>query len=111
MDDSSAFGLFIFYVIIYVYFAYTLMVIANKTNTESPWLAWIPIANLYLMCKIAEKPGWWTILFFIPLVNLVILIIVGMKMSEKRGKPSWLGILYIFPLLGLVVQGYLAFSD
>ena len=111
MDDGSAAGMFFIYVLIYIYCAYTLMVIANKTNTENSWLAWIPIANLYLMCKIADKPGWWTILFFIPLVNLVILILVGMKMSEKRGKPSWLGILYVFPPLGLIVQGYLAFAD
>ncbi len=111
MDDSSAFGMFIVYVLIYLYFAYTLMVIANKLNVEDSWYAWIPIVNLYLMCKMADKPGWWLILFFIPLVNIVIAIIVWMKISEKRGKPSWLGILYLFPLLGLVVQGYLAFTD
>jgi len=99
------------YIVIYVYIAYTLMVIANKTTTENSWLAWIPIANLYLMCKIADKPGWWLILFLIPLVNIVIAIIVWMKIAEKMGKPSWLGILWIFPPLGLIVQGYLAFAD
>jgi len=108
MDESI--GL-IFYLAIYVYVAYSLMVIANKTNTENSWLAWIPIANLYLMCKIAGKPGWWTILFLIPLVNIVISIIVWMKIADMRGKPSWLGILWIFPPLGLIVVGYLAFAD
>ena len=111
MDDGSAVGMLILYILIYIYFACTLMIIANKTNTENSWYAWIPIVNLYLMCKIADKPGWWTILFFIPLVNFVIFIIIGMKIAEKRGNPSWLGILYVFPLLGLIVQGYLAFSD
>lgn len=111
MDDTSAVGMFIVYLLLYLYFAYTLMIIANKTNTENSWYAWIPIVNFYLMCKIADKPGWWVILFFIPLVNIVISIIVWMKIAEKRGKPSWLGILYIFPPLGLIVQGYLAFVD
>jgi len=101
----------IVYIALYVYIAYTLMVIANKTNTENSWLAWIPIANLYLMCKVADKPGWWLILFLIPLVNIVVAIIVWMKIAEKMGKPSWLGILWIFPPLGLIVQGYLAFAD
>jgi hypothetical protein len=87
------------------------MVIANKTNTENSWLAWIPIANLYLICKIAGKPGWWVILFLIPLVNIVISIIIWMKIAEMRGKPSWLGILWIIPPIGLIVVGYLAFSD
>ena len=108
MDDF--FGVLI-WVVIYAYVAYSLMIIANKTNTENAWLAWVPIANIYLMCKIAQKPGWWTILFFIPLVNIVISIIVWMKISELRGKPSWLGILWIIPPVGLILVGYLAFSD
>lgn len=82
MDESFA---VLLYIVIYVYIAYTLMVIANKTNTENSWFAWIPILNLYLMCKIADKPGWWLILFLIPLVNIVIAIIVWMKIAEKMG--------------------------
>jgi hypothetical protein len=27
------------------------------------WGAIIPIYNVYLLCKIAGKPGWWVILF------------------------------------------------
>ena len=108
MDETI--GL-LFYLAIYVFIAYSIMVIANKTNTENSWLAWIPIANLYLICKIAGKPGWWVILFLIPLVNIVISIIIWMKIAEMRGKPSWLGILWIIPPPGLIVVGYLAFSD
>lgn len=101
----------IIFVIFYVYIAYSLQVIADKTNTENSWFAWVPILNLYLMCKIADKPGWWLILFFIPLVNIVIFIIVGMAIAQKRGKPSWLGIVWIIPVVGLIVPGYLAFTD
>ena len=108
MDETIGLG---FYLAIYVFIADSIMVIANKTNTENSWLAWIPIANLYLICKIAGKPGWWVILFLIPLVNIVISIIIWMKIAEMRGKPSWLGILWIIPPLGLIVVGYLAFSD
>lgn len=53
----------------------------------------------------------WLILFFIPLVNIVVSIIIWMKIAEMRGKPSWLGILWIIPPIGLIVVGYLAFSD
>ncbi|MGB3364898.1 MAG: DUF5684 domain-containing protein [Thermodesulfobacteriota bacterium] len=108
MDET--FGVLI-YLAIYVYVAYCIMVIANKTNTENSWYAWVPILNLYLLCKIADKPGWWLILFLIPLVNIVISIIVWMRIAEKMGKPSWLGILWIIPPVGLIVVGYLAFSD
>ena len=102
---------FIVVVIFYVYLAYSLQVIADKTNTENSWFAWIPILNIYLMCKIAGKPGWWLILFFIPLVNIVIFIIVGMRIAEARGKPGWLGIVWVIPVVGLIIPGYLAFAD
>ena len=95
----------------YVWMALCLHIIANKTSTPNPWLAWIPIANIYLMCKVADKPGWWLILFFIPLVNIVIAIIIWMGMAEARHQPSWLGILMIIPIASLVIPGVLAFAD
>jgi len=101
----------VFWLGVYVWMALCLHIIANKTSTPNGWLAWIPIANLYLMCKVAGKAGWWTILFFIPLVNIVIAIIVWMGIAEARNKPSWLGILMIIPLVNLVIPGVLAFSD
>ncbi len=105
----AAYG--IFWVIAYLYYAICLMMIANKTNTPNSWLAWIPIANIYLMCKIAGKPGWWLILFFIPFVNIVIGVIVWMKIAEARNKPSWLGILMLIPFVNIIIPGYLAFSQ
>jgi Family of unknown function (DUF5684) len=95
----------------YVYFALALSTIATKTNTENPWLAWIPIANVVLMLNIAKKPVWWIILFLIPFVSIVIAIIVWMGVAEARGKPNWWGILLIVPVAGLIVPGYLAWAD
>lgn len=108
MDDLFSIIVFIAF---YVYLAYSLQVIADKTNTENSWLAWIPIVNLYLLCKIADKPGWWILLFLIPIVNIVVFIIVGMKIAELRGKPGWLGIVWVIPVVGLIIPGYLAFAD
>jgi hypothetical protein len=101
----------IIFIAAYIYMALALQTIAQKTNTENPWLAWIPIANLILMINIARKPLWWVVLFFIPLVNLVILIIIWMGIAEARNKPSWWGILLIVPVANLIVPGYLAWSD
>ena len=95
----------------YVYGALALQTIARKTNTENPWLAWVPIVNIILMDNIAKKPGWWFILWLIPFVNLVIMIIVWMAIAEARGKPNWWGILLIVPVVGIIVPGYLAWAD
>jgi hypothetical protein len=95
----------------YVYMSLALQTIADKTKTENSWLAWIPIANLILMLNIAKKPMWWLILFFVPLVNIVIAIMVWMAVAEARGKPSWWGVLTIVPVANLIVPGMLAWSD
>src|SRR5215475_9294823 len=102
---------FICFIAFYVYMALALQTIANKTNTENAWLAWIPIVNIILMLNIARKPIWWIILFFIPLVNIVMAIMVWMAVAEARGKPSWWGVLIIIPVANLVVPGVLAWSD
>jgi membrane-associated HD superfamily phosphohydrolase len=100
-----------FIVAFWVYFALALQTIADKTNTANSWLAWIPIANLFLMLSVAKKPMWWFILFLIPLVSLVMLVIVWMTIAEARGKPNWWGIMMIVPLANFVVPGYLAWAD
>jgi Family of unknown function (DUF5684) len=95
----------------YVYMSLALQVIANKTNTPNGWLAWIPIANAFLLVMIAKKPLWWLLLFLIPVVNLVILVMLWMGVAEARNKPNWWGILIIVPVANLIVPGYLAWAD
>ncbi len=108
-------GFMLFFVVLclamYVYFALAIQTIAQKTNTENAWLAWIPIVNIVLMLNIAKKPIWWIILFFIPIVGIVMAVIVWMAVAEARGKPNWWGILVIVPVANLIVPGYLAWSE
>jgi Family of unknown function (DUF5684) len=112
---AAASGILLFVLVFalaaYVYFALAIQTIAQKTNTENPWLAWIPIVNIVLLLNIAKKPIWWFLLFLIPLVNIVIAVIVWMGVAEARNKPSWWGILMIVPVVNLIVPAYLAWSD
>jgi hypothetical protein len=114
MEPAAAAAIMVVYFILmaifYIYFAICLMKIAQKTNTENAWFAWIPILNVFLMLMIAKKPLWWFILLLIPIVNIIISIIVWMAIAEARGKPSWVGILMIIPVLNIIIPGYLAFS-
>jgi len=50
------------------------------------WAAIIPFYNSYLLLKIVGRPGWWLILYFIPLVNIVILILVMIDVAKSYGK-------------------------
>ena len=110
---ASGFILFFWIIVLalYVYTALALQTIAQKTNTENAWLAWIPIANIVLLLNIAKKPIWWILLLLIPLVNIIVGIIVWMAVAEARNKPNWWGILIIVPVVGIIVPGYLAWSD
>ena len=99
------------WLVVYAFCAICLQVMANKTNTELGWLAWIPLANLYLMCKIAGKPGWWTLLFFVPFVGLIATIVIWVGIADARGKPGWMGAFIILPVLNFGLMGYLAFTE
>ncbi|MFC1594182.1 DUF5684 domain-containing protein [Candidatus Omnitrophota bacterium] len=102
----------------YLFMAFCLQVIARKTQTANGWFAWIPIANLILMCDIAGKPRWWAALFllvFIPFIGSIAVAVVSVMLfigiAQRRGKPVWVGVLMIIPLVNLGVLGYIAFSD
>jgi len=102
----------------YVYMAWATMVIAKKTNTDKPWLAWIPFANVYLMTQIAKVP-WWTFLvifltwipFVGPLAALAAYVWWWWKISEARNRPGWWSILLMIPVVSFVFMGILAWSD
>lgn len=70
------------------------------------WGSLIPIYNTYIMLKVAGRPGWWLLLFFVPIVNFVIAIIMMVDIAKNFGKSSMfalglilLGVIF-FPILG-----------
>src|SRR5215470_5545735 len=50
------------------------------------WASLIPIYNTYIMLKMAGKPGWWLLLFLVPIANIVIFIIMNIAIAERFGK-------------------------
>ncbi len=105
-------------IIVWIYMALALMAIAKKTKTPNAWLAWIPIANFYLMTQIGGISGWWTLLLlagFIPLVGSLVLAVFSIylwwKIAEARHRPGWWGILTIIPIVNFIIMGMLAWSE
>src|SRR4051812_1865377 len=94
--------------LLYLYFSIMLMIIARKSNTPNAGLAWIPLVNLFLMCQIARRPGWWVLLLLIPIVNIYFAALLWMSIAEMRGKPAWTGALMLAPILNLLMLAYLA---
>src|SRR5260370_18218503 len=80
-----------------IFLAIMILVIAGVWKTfvkagQPGWGAIIPIYNAYLLCKIAGRPGWWVLLFFIPLVNVIIAIIVSIDIAKNFGKGAGFGL-------------------
>lgn len=73
------------------------------------WASIIPIYNAYILLKIAGKPGWWLILLFIPLVNLVIGIIAIAALAKNFGKG--VGFVVGLILLPFIFYPILGFGD
>jgi hypothetical protein len=70
------------------------------------WACLIPIYNLYVMCKVAGRPGWWLLLMLIPFVNFIIVIILCIDIAKSFGNGvgfglglAFLGIIF-WPILG-----------
>ena len=64
------------------------------------WAAIIPIYNAIVLLQIAGKPIWWILLYFIPLVGLIIAIIVIHNISVNFGKGVGftLGLIFLSPI-------------
>ena len=77
------------------------------------WAAIIPIYNIYIMTKVGGKPGYWTLLCLIPILNIIFLIWLYNMVSKSFGKDEGftvglvlLGIIF-WPILGFGPAKYL----
>ena len=99
-------------ILIIIWLAVAIFLVASLwkvfTKAGRPgWGSLIPIYNTYLMLKIAGKPGWWLILFFIPLVNLIIGIIMMLGIAENFGKGAGFAVgLILIPIVFIPILGF-----
>ncbi|RJQ18232.1 hypothetical protein C4573_00740 [Candidatus Woesearchaeota archaeon] len=113
--------LIIVFIALYIYCAFAWMTIAKKLNYDKPWLAWIPIANMFLIPILAKKNWAWGFIFLVPIVGAVFYFIWTWNVFEQRKYPGWLSLIilgYIIPWLGilfgiahLVIIGLVAWKD
>jgi hypothetical protein len=97
-----------------VWLAVVILVIAGLWKVfvkagQPGWGCIVPIYNLYLLCKIAGRPGWFVVLYFIPIANLVVSILVALDIAKAFGKGTGFGIGLVF--LGVIFFPILGFGD
>ncbi|WP_372945105.1 signal peptidase I [Muriicola sp.] len=68
-----------------------------KIAGRKPWEAAIPIYNAVVLMKIINRPAWWVILLFIPIINLLMFPVIWVETVRSFGRNSladtWLAIL------------------
>lgn len=98
--------------IVYLAIAVLMIVSVWKVFTKAGKPGWgsiIPIYNVILLVQIAGKPVWWFILFFVPIANIVVLILVSIAIAKNFGKGGGFAVGLI--LLPIIFFPILAFSD
>ncbi len=93
----------------YAFVCWPWMMIARKLGLAG-WMAWVPIIQIFLLFKMANRPLWWIFFLLIPVVNILIPIKLWMDIAKRFNKSILLGILMIVPVLNLLIPWYLAFS-
>ena len=73
------------------------------------WACLVPVYNMVVLLEIAGKPLWWFILFFVPIVNVVVGFSTYIGLAHRFGKGTGFGIGLI--LLSFIFFPMLAFGD
>jgi len=56
----------------------------NKAG-ERGWGAVVPVYNVYLMTKVADKPWYWMLLLLVPVVNVIVYLYVQWEVGDRFG--------------------------
>ena len=93
---------FIFFLVVQlIHFAGTWKL--YKKAGRKAWEAAIPVYNAVVLMKIINRPVWWVILLFIPIVNLIMFPVVWVETLRSFGKNSTTDTILGVVTLGLYI--------
>jgi len=108
MNEPLRIVIWVLYFVVISVYLIALWKIFTKAS-QSGWLSLIPFVNIYILIKIAGKPGWWIVLTLIPFVNTIFFILIFIKLAEKFGESTIFGLGLAF--FGIICFPILAFGD
>lgn len=105
-EQAAGAGAFIFIALFMVaflvgmYALYAIMLgkIFKKAGVES-WKAWVPVYNNWIMLQLGGQQGWWAVLAFVPVANIVAGVFMYIAMyhiGRKLGKDGAFVLFAIF---------------
>lgn len=67
------------------------------------WEALIPVYNAVILMKIINRPWWWVILLFIPVINVIMLPVIWVETIRSFGKNSTTDTILVIVTLGFYI--------
>lgn len=71
------------------------------------WAVIVPLYNLYTLVEVAGFTGWLFLLYFVPVINIIFQIFVGIGLAKAFGKSTIFGVIFLWLLIpiGLWILG------
>ncbi|MEO5776794.1 MAG: signal peptidase I [Flavobacterium sp.] len=98
----SLYQWFIFILLVQIVHGLGTWKLYEKAGRKS-WEAFIPVYNSIVLMKIINRPTWWTLLLFIPVINLIMFPVVWVETLRSFGKNSTLDTLLGIFTFGLYI--------
>ena len=76
---------FIFFLVVQVIHGLATWKLYVKAGRQA-WEAFVPVYNAVILMKIINRPWWWTILLFVPIVNLIMFPVIWVETARSFGK-------------------------
>lgn len=96
--------------VVYIFVSVCFWSICRKTHIAPGPLVWVPFLQLIPLLRAANMPRGWFFIYFIPVINIIGLIVWSIKIVKSRGKSPWVAFLLILPPTSLLAFLYLALS-
>lgn len=75
-----------------------------KKANQKTWAAFIPLYNAYILMKIIGRKWWLIFLLFLPVINVLMLIVIWVETVRSFGKNS-----YIDTVLAVISLGFYSY--
>ncbi|HEY2082926.1 MAG TPA: DUF5684 domain-containing protein [Verrucomicrobiae bacterium] len=96
--------------VVYVFVSVCFWSICRKTHIAPGPLIWVPFLQLIPLLRAANMPRVWFFVYFVPVLNILALIVLSINIVKTRGKSPWVAFLLILPPTSLFAFLYLAVS-
>ena len=77
---------------------------------KKAWEAFVPVYNAIVLMGIINRPKWWVILLFVPIINLIMIPVIWVETCRSFGKNTYTDTALAILTCGLYI-GYLNYTQ